>query len=212
MYEETFNRRAQEYREHALAHADRLVDFLISTTLMARYSLVRGRTSHGIFLAGCKCFFTPPFMHVSDDLYSLAATSFAVGMGLHKIEVSPNAKVSSRALSSLLPPARNMHEVAERIDLWSSIFIVGDSYVCRVFSSLIYMSPSGSLIGRCLWRVRTHPPYRIVYVVYSTCTMHFSHLNVYDQDIKTPWPRPFSHFIDVSTLLSGPQIHMKRIT
>ena len=50
-YEMAFKQRAATFREQSLAYCDRLPDFLICTTLLARHSLARGNTRRGVLLS-----------------------------------------------------------------------------------------------------------------------------------------------------------------
>lgn len=67
----------QVHLDDALAHVDRLLDFLAATMILAQYEFVRGRAGKGAFLAGCKstlCFFSLMYLprHLSFTDMSLS--------------------------------------------------------------------------------------------------------------------------------------------
>lgn len=55
-YERIFLNRAQRHLDDALAHVDRLLDFLQATTLLAQYNLMKGNIAKGCYLANCRLY------------------------------------------------------------------------------------------------------------------------------------------------------------
>lgn len=53
-FQQIFVYRAQRHLDDALAHVDRLLDFLMATTLLGQYNMIKGNVSKGCYLASCK--------------------------------------------------------------------------------------------------------------------------------------------------------------
>jgi len=53
-FERIFMYRVQRHLDDALAHVDRLLDFLMATTLVAQHNLIKGNVAKGCYLASCK--------------------------------------------------------------------------------------------------------------------------------------------------------------
>ncbi|KAF8306765.1 hypothetical protein DL93DRAFT_2171992 [Clavulina sp. PMI_390] len=109
-FEPTFSHRAHRHLDDALAHVDRLLDFLQATTLLAQYNLIKGKIAKGCYLAS-------------------SALSFAIGCSLHRLSLrslyvlgGPNA--ADQPELSILPPATTQGEMMERINVFSSVFQV----------------------------------------------------------------------------------------
>ena len=53
-HEHTFLTRAQRHLDDSLGHVDRLIDFVLATTLLARHSYIKGAFAKGLFFSQCE--------------------------------------------------------------------------------------------------------------------------------------------------------------
>ncbi|KAG8888812.1 hypothetical protein FRB98_006708 [Tulasnella sp. 332] len=113
-YEALFLTRTRRGINHALENADRLLDFLQASCLLAWYFFFKGRLLEGHY-------------HAS------AAARFAISCGLHLLKVKPEGTQGTLAFfnpsapvagdRNILPPPEDTIAVGERVNLFWSIFL-----------------------------------------------------------------------------------------
>lgn len=158
-FEPIFYDRAQRHLDDSLAHVDRLFDFLTATALLAQYNLMKGNLAKGTYLASCTSLnpndLRPSGMLINRNaVASIAAMSFAVGCGLHQMNVNdPNGSLAPGM--TLLPPPQSNAEYVERVNVFSTVF-----QVCQYCWSIPHSCITEhrtvldyqSLNGRLAWR------------------------------------------------------------
>jgi len=123
-----FLSQAMELLDESLSMVDRLLDFIIATTLVSRYCFYVGHDIRGAYMASCEC--AGPFKKscISPRLDS-AAMTFAVSCGLHSLSPQLGDDGPWSAGAHLMPPPESIEALRRRIRAWWSVFLVGATIV-----------------------------------------------------------------------------------
>ncbi|KAF8324299.1 uncharacterized protein EI90DRAFT_3130001 [Cantharellus anzutake] len=103
--EPIFLSRSLRHLDESLALVDRLLDFLVATTLISRYSFVVGREARATYMAS-------------------SAMTFSKSCGLHRLPRKLGDTTLYDGTTYLLPPPQTEQELTLRIRVWWSIYLL----------------------------------------------------------------------------------------
>lgn len=106
---------------------DRLLDFIVATALVSRYSFYVGQDVRGAYMASCEdrdpLLFTALFLTVT--FQTSAALTFAVSCGLHALSPVLGSEDPYSLGARLMLPSETNEGLNRRIHAWWGVFLVG---------------------------------------------------------------------------------------